>query len=476
MSTTTTREPPSEPVSHLSRAARRDHGRAARSHLPLDGQAQLLTDDRDPLAILQAQDASRVPELVALRHGRMGASEFAFYRGGAALMAHDLRRSPDSGLIVQLCGDAHLSNVGFYASPERSLVFDVNDFDETAPGPFEWDLKRMSASFEVAARARGFDAKAREGTVMELVRSYARTMRSLATAPFLKLATEYMTAEEMLAGIAASREAAVSKQGTKAIAKMHRRDSRQAARRLMEPGPDDTLQFRADPPVLEPLRLLAERGDMPIEEGRARISRVLSAYLDTLSADRRMLLSRYRMVDAAMKVVGVGSVGTRAWLVLLQGNGKRDLIMLQAKEAQQSVLEPTAVPSAYDHQGKRVVQGQRIMQALNDIMLGWVSAEGFDGTQRDFYVRQFRDWKGSVDPGSMDAAQLELYADYCGVVLARAHARSGDPAVLSGYVGGGTRLGEALVAFSRAYADLNAVDYAALREAITSNRISAVTG
>lgn len=475
MSATLTPERTPGQSAYRSRAHRRAQGQSLRAQTPLDVHADLVIDGRDPVAILAAQDATRVPELVSLRHGRMSASEFAFYRGGAALMAHDLRRSADSGIVVQLCGDAHLSNVGFYASPERALVVDVNDFDETAKGPFEWDLKWMAASFEVAARDRGFDDASREAIVRELVRSYAQTMKQLAKAPRLQLATAHMSAQEMLAGIR-SADASAAKEVTRAIAKMHRRDSRQAARRLMEPGPDGTLQFRADPPVVTPLRTLAAEGDMSLDDARARLSRILDAYLESPSADRRMLLSHYRMVDAAQKVVGVGSVGTRAWLVLLEGNGKRDLMMLQAKEAQRSVIEPTAGASAYDHQGKRVVQGQRIMQALSDILLGWVTAEGFDGQERDFYVRQFRDWKGSVEPESMDAAELGVYADDCGVVLARAHARSTDAAVLSGYLGGGGDLGDALVAFSAAYADQNAADFAALRGAIAAGRIDAVEG
>ncbi|GLI27388.1 hypothetical protein ARHIZOSPH14_16300 [Agromyces rhizosphaerae] len=466
-------EQAAESAARYGRGARRKAGRAARDDVPISEQARLAASDRDPVATLERQAESRVTSLIAIRHGRMAASPFAFYRGAAALMAHDLRREPDSGIVTWLCGDAHLSNVGLYASPERELVMDVNDFDETAPGPFEWDLKRMAASFELAARARGFDDDERGDIVAEVVHAYAGAMDGLAGAARLRLATATVSASTLIEATGQALDATAADRVAKVLAKAQRRDSRQAARKLMEVV-DGEPRFRSQPPLLTPLREIAEHGDLDEVEAREYLSAVLERYRQSLAPDRRQVLDGYAFVDAAMKVVGVGSVGTRAWVVLLRGNGRRDLLMLQAKEAQRSVLESTTGPSGFAHQGERVVRGQRIMQALSDVLLGWLTAEGLDGVPRDFYMRQFRDWKGSADPSIMEPETMRLYAQYCGVLLARAHARGGDAATIAGYVGRGRSLARALAEFATAYADRTEEDHRALLAAIASGRVEAV--
>lgn len=455
------------------RKARRAAGRAARTDAPIDAQAELGPGERDPVSILEAQAVSRVPELIAIRYGRMGASPFAFLRGAAAIMAHDLRERPSSGVSTQLCGDAHLSNVGLYASPERSLVLDLNDFDETAPGPFEWDVKRMAASFEVAARARGFDDRQRRRVVERMLRAYASAVDEASRMPTMALYTEHIDARAVLDGGADRLPSAAVRRGRKLIEKTTGRDSRTAAASLAEQV-DGQLRFRPDPPLLVPLADLAAHESMEPGVAEQRVSAILAGYEKTLPAQRRRILARYRLVDVALKVVGVGSVGTRAWVVLLRGNGKQDLLVLQAKEAQRSVLEPTAGASGFTHQGRRVVEGAQVMQALSDALLGWTRAEGFDGKRRDFYVRQFRDWKGSFAPDRMEPDTMAIYAEYCGLVLARAHARGGDAAAIAGYVGGGRAFAAAIAAFASAYADRTEADHAALLAAVADGRLEAV--
>ncbi|MFE6965084.1 DUF2252 domain-containing protein [Agromyces sp. NPDC057679] len=457
----------------LPRKGREELGKSARSARPLEDHAALGPGARDPIDTLERQALSRVPGLVGLRYARMATSPFAFYRGAAAIMADDLRELPDSGVQTQLCGDAHLSNVGFYASPERALVVDLNDFDETAPGPFEWDVKRMAASFEIAARARGFDDRERIAIVERVGRAYAAAMDTAARTPTLELFTARLDIDAVMADIGSELPEKVSERAEEAVTKTYRRDSRQAAEKLAVRDDDGVLRFRSDPPLLTPLRDLAERGGLSYEAAQARLFGVLEQYRASLAPERRRLLERYRMVDAAMKVVGVGSVGTRAWVVLLQGDAKRDVLVLQAKEAQQSVIEAPDRPSEYEHQGQRVVHGQRVMQTLSDILLGWTSGEGLDGITRDVYVRQFRDWKGSAEPERMEPSTMRLYAQYCGIVLARAHARGGDPATISGYLGGGKTFARALVGFATAYADRTEADHAALLAAIASGRLEA---
>jgi len=459
----------------LPRKARRDLGREARLRMPLEGHGELAPSDRDPVAVLERQAESRVPGLIALRHHRMAESPFAFYRGAAAIMADDLRAVPDSGLITHLCGDAHLSNVGVFASPERALIIDLNDFDETASGPFEWDVKRMAASFEIAARARGFDDETRAKIVMRVVRAYGAAMREASRTPIVELFTARLDIEDSLAGLNKQLTAEAAERGRRIIAKARRRDSRQAAHSLAE-RVDGVWRFRLDPPLLLPFRDLAGHLGLDVDESERSLRAVFDNYRETLAPERRRILDRFRMVDAAMKVVGVGSVGTRAWVALFQGNGKNDVLMLQAKEAQQSVLEPPGEPSAYAHQGERVVYGQRIMQALGDVLLGWTSGAGLDGRERDFYVRQFRDWKASADPEIMEPSTMRVYAEYCGIVLARAHARGGDPALISGYVGDAKDFARAILRFAGEYADRTETDHAALLFAIGKGRVQASEG
>jgi hypothetical protein len=454
------------------RKRRRAIGSAARAETPIDEQAVLAANGRDPVAILEAQALSRLPELIAIRYGRMGASPFAFLRGAAAIMARDLRAGPSTGLITQLCGDAHLSNVGLYASPERSLVFDLNDFDETAPGPFEWDVKRMAASFEVAARAREFDEDVRRRIVRRLVRAYAAAIDEASRMPTMALYASHIDARSVLDVIADRLPATAVKRGRKLIEKTTGRDSRSAAASLTEEV-DGELRFRPDPPLLLPITALIERQELDSGAAQRLFADVLAGYEASLPVYRQRVLARYRIIDVALKVVGVGSVGTRAWIVLLRGNGADDLLVLQMKEAQRSVLEPADGPSAFAHQGRRVIEGAHLMQALSDSLLGWTSALGLDGEHRDFYVRQFRDWKGSLFPERMEPESMALYAEYCGLVLARAHARGGDAAVFDGYVGDGREFASALAAFAAAYADRTEADHAALLAATAAGRVEA---
>jgi uncharacterized protein (DUF2252 family) len=453
-----------------TRKARRAAGRSARADAPIEAQADLGPGERDAVSILEAQALTRVPDLIAIRYGRMGASPFAFLRGSAAVMAGDLREQPSSGIITQLCGDAHLANVGLYASPERSLVLDLNDFDETATGPFEWDVKRMAASFEVAARARGFDDRMRRRIVEQMVRAYAAAIDEAAKTPTMVLYSSHIDAHAVLVSLSERLPARAVKRGAKLIDKTVGRDSGSAAASLAEEV-DGELRFRLDAPLVLPLRHLIEQQEADPDDLRERLATILAGYATSLPAHRRSILARYRPVDLALKVVGVGSVGTRAWIVLLRGNGPKDLLVLQAKEAQRSVLEPVDSPSAYEHQGQRVVEGAHLMQALSDVLLGWTSAEGLDGRHRDFYVRQFRDWKGSFAPERMEPDTMLLYAEYCGLVLARAHARGGDAAPIAGYVGGGRDLAAALAAFAASYADRTEADHADLLAAVESGRI-----
>ncbi|MWB97925.1 DUF2252 domain-containing protein [Agromyces seonyuensis] len=455
------------------RRDRRADGRAVRDRLPLADLAVLPPVDRDPIATLEEQAKTRVPRLIALRHGRMAASPFAFYRGAAALMADDLRAGPDTGLVTWLCGDAHLSNVGAYASPERTLVLDLNDFDETSKGPFEWDVKRMAASFEIAGRTRGFDEATRRGIVADLARAYAEAARDASEIPTLELFTAHVDVQDVLSRIAGRLSPTATKRLRKSVAKARTRNSRQAAASLAD-RVDGLPRFRSEPPLLVSLDDVAAEFGVSTPDATRRMEDILAAYIATLPPERKRILERFRLVDAAMKVVGVGSVGTRAWLALLVGNGPKDVLVLQAKEAQRSVLDDASQPSVYPNEGERVVHGQRIMQALGDPLLGWTRAEGLDGVERDFYLRQFRDWKGGASTETMEAETMTVYAEYCGLVLARAHARGTDAARISGYLGRSKEFGEALAEFSVAYADRTELDHARLLQAIADGRLEAV--
>jgi uncharacterized protein (DUF2252 family) len=471
-------EPAAAPkVLHFTVSERAARGRAARAECPRSSHAGFEpSEDRDPVAILEAQAPSRVPELVPIRYGRMLVSPFTFYRGAAALMAHDLAPAPRSGLRAQLCGDAHLSNVGGFASPERSLVFDLNDFDETLPGPFEWDVKRLAASFEITGRDRNFTKAQRRTAVLNAVRSYREWMRTLAETSNLDVwyaRLDVSTIEQNLRQQQAHHQA----EGVaKAAAKARTKDSLKAFSKLTQLV-DGEPRIVSDPPLIVPAADLAEQAGIPAEQLEAVMHRVFREYRRTLQHDRRHLLEEYRLVDLARKVVGVGSVGTRCWILLLLGRDAEDPLFLQIKEAQASVLEPYLGRGAYKNHGQRVVAGQRLMQSTSDIFLGWVhSKETLDGAERDFYVRQLWDWKTSVDLDTILPKGLELYGGVCGFLLARAHACSGDRIAIASYLGKGDAFDQALAEFAIAYADQNERDYATVAAAAQEGRIPVQEG
>lgn len=449
-------------------------GKAARKALSRSSHAalELSSDRRDPVDILEEQAATRVPELVPIRYGRMASSPFAFFRGAAAIMAADLAHTPHSGIHAQLCGDAHLMNFGVYNSPDRRLVFDLNDFDETLPGPWEWDLKRLVASLVVAGQENGYSQAEVEEIVRDSVQSYRTAMASFAGQGNLAVWYSRLEVEALLDGLRAQLTASQVKSFNRQTAKFASRDSLQAFGKLTKQT-DDGPRFRSEPPLIVPVdELLGVEWEWVV--GTA--DRFLSHYLRSLADDRRDLVMQYRFVDLARKVVGVGSVGTRAWIVLLLGHDGDDPLILQWKEAQASVLEPYAGRSTFESPGRRVVAGQQMMQASTDIFLGWYHGHGLDGQPRDFYVRQLRDGKGSLDVGTMVPAGMRIYGEICAWTLARAHARSGDRVAIASYAGTSRRLDDALVEFGHRYADQNRVDHAALVTAIAEGRIDAVSG
>jgi uncharacterized protein (DUF2252 family) len=421
----------------------------------------------DPVELLERQAVSRVGQLVPLRYARMLASPFAFYRGAAAVMAADLGPTPRSGFEVQLCGDAHLSNFGAYASPDRELVFDVNDFDETLPGPWEWDVMRLAASFAVAGRASGFKRRRRQAIVVAMAAEYRQAMQRMADLGNLEVWYTRMDVAAVAEGWAAAAGEKEVKAFRRNLAKTRAKDRMRALSKLTR-AVDGKLRIVSEPPLIVPIDELVDETEAEIE---VRVMDILADYRASLPDDRRVLLDSYRFVDAALKVVGVGSVGTRAFIVLLVGRDSGDPLFLQIKEAQRSVLEPYTAPSAFDNQGERVVQGQRLTQAASDILLGWVKARGVDGKQRDFYVRQLWDQKGSAKVENMNSSALTAYARICGTTLAHAHARSGDRIAIAAYMGKGGAFDEAMAAFAESYADQNERDYAALRAAADDGRI-----
>ncbi|MET8328139.1 DUF2252 domain-containing protein [Streptomyces sp. NPDC005181] len=457
------------PLTPSERAAR---GKAARRRTPRSSHAGFApsSDRPDPLGILEAQSAARIPELVPIRYSRMAESPFRFYRGAAAIMAADLATARDSGIRAQLCGDAHLLNFGLLASPERQLMFDINDFDESLPGPWEWDVKRLAASLAVAGRANGFTDRERARVVPATVRSYREAMIRFAGMTNLGVWYARIDADRLAA--MASRK--LAKHGRRsldrAMDKARTRDSLQAFDKLTETV-DGQVRIAADPPLLVPLtNLLPEVERDALEE---RLRGLIRGYARSLQPDRRSLLGNFRFVDAARKVVGVGSVGTRCWIILLTGRDGRDPLFLQAKEAGTSVLGPHVGAGEYRSEGERVVAGQRLMQATSDIFLGWTRADGIDGRRRDFYVRQLRDWKGGLEPESMTPVGLRTFGEVCGTTLARAHARSGDRIAIAAYLGRGDAFDRALHTFAEAYADLTERDHRTLVEAVRAGRLSA---
>jgi uncharacterized protein (DUF2252 family) len=466
---------PAKAPLYSTEADRAAIGKAARTVAPRSGHGSWAAspERRDPIAILEDQESTRVPELVPIRHGRMAASAFAFYRGAAAVMAADLATRPNTALEVQLCGDAHLVNFGGFGAPDRDLVFDCNDFDETHPGPFEWDVQRLAASFEIAGRDRGMAPAQRQALVRWVARAYRDSIRTFATQRTLDIWYSRLDVSSIVARWGGEAGGEGVRNLLRAAAKAESKDHLKAFDRLtrIEGG---EIRFVSDPPLLVPASELlgGEGGEAAFETVR----QTLEAYRASLADDRRHLLDRYRFVDLARKVVGVGSVGTRCWVALLVGKDAGDPLFLQVKEAGPSVLEAATGPSVYPNHGQRVVEGQRLMQAASDIMLGWTHAVGLDGLERDFYVRQLWDWKVSADPATMRNAGLVVYAQICGWTLARAHARSGDAVAIGAYLGSGTVFDDAMVRFASDYADQNERDHAALVDAIASGRLEATEG
>ena len=451
---------------------RAECGRALRSRVPRSAHGEFAPgpDRPDPITVLEEQSARRVPELVPVRYGRMSESPFRFYRGAAAIMATDLHATPTTGLTVQLCGDAHLLNFRLLGSPERNLLFDINDFDETHPGPWEWDVKRLAASLVIAGRENGWDDKEGQAAVRSCARSYREAMRSFAGMGELDVWYARADAYQLQAAVADRLAKSTRRRLTAGLAKARTRDSRQAFEKLTEVV-DGHRRITSAPPLITPLAEFAPDEDRAALQ--AAIRELLDRYGQTLPNDTRHLLRQYRIVDMAHKVVGVGSVGTRCWIVLLLGRDDQDPLFLQAKEAQHSVLEPFTRPCVFPTQGERVVAGQRLMQAASDIFLGWQQVLGLDERRRDFYVRQLRDWKGSADIEDMVPRTMRRYGQLCGWTLARAHARSGDRIAIAAYLGASDTFDQAVTEFAGAYADQNEKDHQALVAAAASGRITA---
>jgi uncharacterized protein (DUF2252 family) len=452
-----------------------ERGRAARHIAPRSAHGEWVPapDRPDPLALLEAQAATRVQELVPIRYGRMMVSPFTFYRGAAAVMAADLAATPDSGIVVQACGDAHISNFGGFAAQDRRLIFGPNDFDETLPGPWEWDVKRMAASVEIAGRDIGLPEASRERLVVDCVEEYRRAMVSFAHASHLQVWYERINASELVDRFGGR----LGRKGRIVFAKPFDRARRKTSLRAVQKlthQVDGVPMFRNVPPLLVPLRELL--GPAEAANEAAYVQTLLDEYRAGLDEDRRYLFNTYQFVDMARKVVGVGSVGTRAWVFLLVGRDGRDPLVLQAKEAQRSVLEPYVGASQYANHGERVVRGQRMAQAAIDLFLGWQRSRGLDGEDHDFYVRQLWDWKASVDLSTMSYWGLHAYTRACGWSLARAHARSGDRLAIAGYLGNGQRFDRAIARFAAAYADQNELDHLRLLDAVAQGKIAAQAG
>jgi len=471
-----TRTDASPPVRHLTAAERAAHGKAARREVPRSSHASFEPGPSrtDPLELLERQAQMRVPELVPIRYGRMLVSPFAFYRGAALIMASDLASTPRSGLSAQCCGDAHLSNFGVFASPERRLVFDINDFDETLPGPWEWDVKRLATSVLIAARGNGFPVSDQERAVLDTVRQYRTGMASFAAMNNLDVWYAHLDVDATMAQYGPQLQHKAVKRTERELAKARTRDSMSAFSKLTrEVGGQPRIV--ADPPLIVPIADLAEGGER--DAMFAALRELLRSYSATLQADRRVLLGQFELVDLARKVVGVGSVGTRAWIALSLGRAERDPLFLQLKEAGASVLEGFLEPSEFANHGERVVVGQHLMQASSDIFLGWLRVESdLDGVERDYYVRQLRDWKGSAEVEQMNAPGLAAYGGLCGWTLARAHARSGDRIAIASYLGRGSSFDHAIVHFAHAYAEQNERDFHALVDAAKAGKVRVETG
>lgn len=462
----------SKSVTELTPQERRASGRERRSVITRRelGEWSPPADRHDPISLLEEGAKSRVPELVPIRHGRMLVSAFTFFRGTAEIMGADLATHPSTGMVTQLCGDAHLSNFGAFASPDRALVFDCNDFDETTRGPWEWDVKRLATSFEIAGRDNGFGKRERQEAVARAVRSYCTKMAEFAEIGNLDLWYRRLHLDDAIGEHGDAMDARIRKRYERGRAKAMAKDRFRAMEKLTEHR-DGQLRIVSQPPLIVSIEDIA--GGRSEDEIREYIDHLLRAYRRSVADAAGVLLDQYRYVHAARKVVGVGSVGTRCWIVLLVGRDESDPLFLQVKEAEASALAPYVARSRYRHEGRRVVEGQRIMQATGDSLLGWMSAEGVDGKTREFYVRQLWDGKASVNVAIMDPNLLGAYGELCGATLARAHARGGDRIAMAGYLGKGHTFTEAMTSFASTYADQNECDFEAFQEAVDSGRLEA---
>src|SRR5262245_26854887 len=462
-------------VAHFTPAERAARGTAARAELPRSAHAgwEPAPNRRDPVDLLEEQARTRLPELIPIRYGRMLVSPFTFFRGAAYVMAADLAHGARTGLLAQLCGDAHLSNFGFFDAPDRRLVFSINDFDETLPGPFEWDVKRLAASFAIAGRDRGFDQSARRSVVTATVREYRQAVARFAGMRNIDVWYTRLDADGILQRFAGEVTGKTMKRMRSNLANVHTKDSLRALAKLCG-AVDGEPRIVGKPPLVTPIEDVLPAAEQDhLEE---TIRRMIRSYRRSLPRDRRKLLERYRYVHAARKVVGVGSVGTRAWILLLLGRDDGDPLFLQFKEAQASVLEPFLGRSEFTQHGQRVVEGQRMMQAASDIMLGWERSETIDGETKDFYIRQLWDAKASADVELMNPAGLEAYGVICGWTLARAHARSGDAIAINAYLGASDRFDRAMATFAEIYADQNERDPRALQPAAASGGSTGESG
>jgi hypothetical protein len=478
--TTATPSESDDGFKRLSPEERAAAGKAARAKAPLEAHADFQPKrSRDPVALLLSQAKTRVPDLVPIRHGRMLVSPFTFYRGAALIMAADLTGTPTPGLRTQLCGDAHLSNFGAYASPERRLVFDINDFDETLPGPFEWDVKRLAASFVVAGRENGFSRKQYRKATLAAMESYRTAMRAFAAQPILTVWYAHLEIEQAIADYKATlsarqlKEMKVRIKATEgAMAKARTRDSLQAIGKLSTVV-DGKRQIMSNPPLIV---RLDDMIDLDPDEVRSRLGVMIGSYRKTLQSDRRRLLDHFSLIDVAHKVVGVGSVGTRAWILLMESGVEGEALLLQAKQAGPSVLAAYAGESEYRNDGERVVAGQHLMQASSDIFLGWLRARPTGGRYVDYYLRQLRDWKMSAVIEEMIPPGMLFYAQLCGWTLARAHARAGDRIAIAAYLGNSTKFDNAIADFAETYADQNERDHATLAAAVKDGGVEAQAG
>jgi Uncharacterized protein conserved in bacteria (DUF2252) len=460
------------PAVHLTPEERAARGKAARAQVPRSSHAgwEAQPARPDPIGLLEEQATTRVQELVPIRYGRMLASPFAFYRGAAYLMASDLASTPRSGLMVQACGDAHVSNFGLFGSPERELLFDINDFDETVPGPWEWDVKRLAASLAIAGRNNGFPIKERAQIVGSATGAYRSAMRDFAAMRNLEVWYASVRVQEGLPRLKAMFDKKNRKDAERIVTKARTKDSLGAFAKLTHVV-DGKRRIISDPPLVVPVEELLPQAQAT--QFLSTMHDLIRSYRRSLPSDRKHLLEDFRFAHLARKVVGVGSVGTRAWIALMLGRDDQDPLFLQAKEAQASVLEPFVGKSRYANHGQRVVEGQRLMQAASDIFLGWDRLAGIDGVSRDFYVRQLRDWKGSWAPEAMVPQVMTVYGQMCAWTLARAHARSGDRIAIASYLGGSDAFDRAIVSFAEAYADQNDKDYAALETAVKTGKVKA---